>query len=85
VSGELPALTGEQFIRLLLLDGWQERGRSRHGIALGKLVAGTYRVAVVPTKPGSMHTNTLHRLLSVKQTGLGRSRLLRLIERHGLS
>ena len=53
-------------------------------LSLGKIVAGTYRVAIVPTKPGSMHANTLHRLLSVKQSGLGRSRLLRLIERHGL-
>jgi hypothetical protein len=84
MADELPALTGDQLIRLLVLDGWKEEGRSRHGVALSKLVNGQYRVAVVPTKSGSMHTNTLHRLLSVKQTGLRRAGLVRLIKKYGL-
>jgi hypothetical protein len=53
-------------------------------VALTKIVGGGYRIAVVPTKPGSMHTNTLHRLLSVKQTGLTHRGLVRLIDRPGL-
>jgi len=81
---ELPALTGDQLIRLLVLDGWVEVRRSRHGVALSKLFSGRGRIAVVPTKRGSMHSNTLRRLLSAKQTGIGRAGLVRLIKRYGL-
>ncbi|HZT05703.1 MAG TPA: hypothetical protein VFC51_01620 [Chloroflexota bacterium] len=84
MADELPALTGSQLIRLLTLDGWEEQRRSRHGVALGKAIGGRRRVAVVPTKTGSMHPNTLARLLGPKQTGVGRAGLVRLIERHGL-
>ena len=83
MPGDLPALTGDQLIRLLTLDGWEPDRRSRHGVALAKIIGGRRRIAVVPTKPGSMHANTLRRLLSTKQTGIGRAGLARLIERHG--
>jgi len=84
VADDLPALTGDQLVRLLRLNGWTEQGRSLHGVALSKVIDQQHRVAIVPTKHGSMHTNTLHRILSVKQTGLGRAGLVRLIRRHGL-
>ena len=81
---QLPGLTGRQLVRLLELDGRTRdlRQRSRHGIILKKTIEGRTRIAVIPEK--RLVPDTLSRILSVKQTGIGRERLAQLIEEHGL-
>ena len=71
-------------VRLLELDGWTQdpRQRSRHGMVLRKTIVDRTRVAIIPDK--RLVTDTLSRILSVKQTGIGRERLAELIEEHGL-
>ena len=82
----LPAITGFQLIRLLLLDGWERGKRGTHGQALRKYVKRKQRtlVTVVPRTRASLPSGTLGGILSVKQTQLGRKGLAALIEKHGL-
>lgn len=59
------------------------RQRSRHGFILKKAFGEQTRIAVIPDKP--LVQDTLSRILSMKQTGVGREHLPQLIETHGLS
>ena len=79
----IPSLTGKQLIRLLQKDGWQPRRRAKHGIALAKVVGDTTRVTVVPDTNDDLR-DVLDWILSVKQTGLGKSGLLALLNTYGL-
>ena len=80
----LPALTGAQFIDLLVqCDGWSIRPkrRAQHGIALRKRIEGVTVTVIVPNKGGrSIPQGTLMGLLSGKQSRLGRRGLERLLE-----
>ena len=81
---DLPALTGRQLIALLKKDGWTDCGRVTHGVSLQKRGAdGRTRIAVVPDKSVVLG-ETLHRIISVKQSGIGRQGLLDMIKRHGI-
>ena len=77
----VPAISGKQFIDLLIRDGWEIKGRSRHGIALAKSVNNRVKVVPVPNTTRSLPKGTLRGLLSVKQTGIGRQGLLRLLNK----
>ncbi|MBI2918621.1 MAG: type II toxin-antitoxin system HicA family toxin [Chloroflexi bacterium] len=79
-------ISGRQLIRLLEIDGWQVRGRATHGVFLFKKFPGETipRTTVVPDKADDLPDGTLGAILGVKQTGLGRTGLKTLIEKHGL-
>ena len=82
----LPAVTGLQLIELLRRDGWELRGDSRHGAALTKYDPARQQTvwAIVPKRSKPLPKSLLHRILSTKQTGLGRKGLQRPIHEHGL-
>ena len=78
----LPALTGHQLCRLLELEGWEYGRTSRHGVFMRKQDAQGYRHAVIPDKP--LPKTVLGRILSTKQSGIGREGLRAMIDKHGL-
>ena len=84
MNKELPAITGPELISLLEKDGWKINGYTTHGKSLIKYDKKTERtlVAIIPTKSRSLPKTTLGRILSVKQTGIGRNGLLKLIEKY---
>jgi hypothetical protein len=77
----IPAVTGDYLIELLKFDGWEDCGKSTHGVTLKKFIDGHYVVTTIPTKKGSMPDGTLGAILSVKQTCLGKTGLTDLIKR----
>jgi len=85
MSGDLPAISGKDLIRLLQKDGWDILRSSAHGIALRKhdKNIGRMRITTIPNKSGSLPSGTLASILSSKQTGIGRKRLAELIARQG--
>lgn len=81
---ELPAVTGKQLIKLLKNDGWAEGRIARHGKCLTKKFSDRTRVTFVPNTRASLPPGTLSDILSVKQTGLGKFGLLKLIDKYGI-
>jgi predicted RNA binding protein YcfA (HicA-like mRNA interferase family) len=85
MSGQLPAITGRQLIRLLEKDNWIRGRKSLHGITFRKLHPdGITRVTTIPDKRSPLPDGTLNAILGPKQTGIGRDGLAELIQRHGL-
>ncbi len=82
MSGNPPAISGKDLIRLLQKNGWEILRTSRHGAALRKFDPdlGRSRITVVPTKSGSLPPGTLGNILSPKQTGIGRDGLVKLLK-----
>lgn len=81
----LPAITGEQLVKLLEKDGWKNEGKTTHGVSMQKKVNGVHKVVIIPVKKSkSIPDKTLGGILSVKQSGITRSGLERLIETHGI-
>ena len=76
---KLPSISGNRLIRLLEKDGWQQKRKATHGIALAKRFGDRNRVTVVPSKNGSLPEGTLMDILSPQQTGLGKEGLRALI------
>lgn len=76
------AVTGQELIRLLELDGWTNGGSRNHGVFLWKKFPGEplRRSTVVPNKSASLPKGTLGKILGVKQTGLGSGGLQRLVD-----
>ncbi len=72
----LPAISGNQLIKLLKGDGWKERRIKGSHMSLAKDVDGKNRTAVVICNNKSIPEGTLHEVLGVKQTGLGRNWLV---------
>ncbi|MCY4522131.1 MAG: hypothetical protein OXC13_15310 [Caldilineaceae bacterium] len=81
-SASLPALTDRQLCRLLELEGWEYGRTSQHGFFMRKRDAQGYRHAVIPDKP--LPKRLLGRILSSKQSGIGRNGLRTMIDKHGL-
>ena len=69
-------------MRLLERDGWVSGGRRTHGIFYSKQLPGEERprTTVVPDRSTPLTSSTLGSILSVKQTGIGRVGLQRLID-----
>jgi len=80
----IPALSGKQLISLLQKDGWVIHGRTRHGVSLKKIVNQRTIVTVVPGSRASLPEGTLNAILGVKQTGIGKSGLLVIINKYGV-
>jgi len=83
VAEGLPAISRVDLIHLLEQDGWKIGRKATHGVSLSKAYPSGVRVTVVPTRTRSLPTGTLRAILSVKQTGLGRRGLQRLLETYG--
>ena len=73
-------------MRLLERDGWIRGGRRRHGVFFSKYFPGEPmpRSTVIPDKAQPLNQRVLGAILSVKQTGLGKSGLEALIDGYGL-
>jgi predicted RNA binding protein YcfA (HicA-like mRNA interferase family) len=81
---DLPAISGKQLIKLLILDGWEIKKRGTHGMSLYKKIGNRRIVTTVPDKKDSLPNGTLGAILSVKQTQLGKKGLAKLISKHGM-
>jgi len=79
---KIPALNGLELIKLLKRDRWIEHRQTTHGIALTKRVGDRTRVTIVPKTRAALPTGTLMAILGEKQTGLGRSGLLELLNKY---
>ena len=79
----LPAISGKRLIRLFECDGsWRRVRRAPHGVVFDRYDAdGTYRYTTIPDKSRSLAPGTLSGIL--RQSGLGRAGLRRMIEQHG--
>jgi len=84
LTPKLPAITGNQLIKLLKRDDWFEVRRTNHGASLAKQFRTRNRVTVVPTKNESLPIGTLSAILGPKQTGLGKTGLQKLLEKFGI-
>ena len=84
MSAKAPAITGVQLIRLLKKDGWIEKRRTKHGIALAKSFQDRTRVTVVPYTRAPLDDGTLAAILGPKQTCITKAGLLELISKYGL-
>ena len=75
-------ISGRYLMRLLELDGWIRDRRANHGILFYKEFPGEKRprFTVIPDKSTPLPDTMLGRILSVKQTGIGRTGLQRLID-----
>lgn len=84
MSGGLPAITGNQLIKLLKKDGWNEGKRGKHGLTLTKKFGDRTSVTTVPTKDDSLPNGTLSAILGPQQTQIGKDGLKNLIGKFGL-
>jgi len=81
---KLPAISGKKLIKLLQKDGWIIHRRTRHGIALIKVVNGRTRTTIVQDTIVSIPDGTLLDILGQKQTGIGKKGLLKLVNKYGI-
>jgi len=79
---KIPALNGLELIKVLKKDSWVEHRQTTHGIALTKRVYDRTRITIVPKTRATLPTGTLMAILGEKQTGLGRSGLLQLLNKY---
>ena len=78
----IPAISGKRLVRLFERAGWRRVWVAPHGVVFDRHCAdGTYRFTTIPNKSRSLAPATLSRIL--RQSGLGRAGLLKLIEEHG--
>jgi len=84
MQNDLPAISGLQLIKLLEQDGWENKRHANHGKSLVKYFPKSRitKVAVIPNSSKSLPQRTLGCILSVKQTGIGRRGLLRIIGKY---
>ncbi|MBN2088934.1 type II toxin-antitoxin system HicA family toxin [candidate division KSB1 bacterium] len=80
----IPAITGNQLIKLLKKDGWESFGGKGSHLKLKKSFDDRTRVTVVVETNDSLPKGTLGAILSHKQTDIGTEGLLKLIEKYGL-
>jgi hypothetical protein len=81
MGGGLPAISGPELAVLLESDGWMLDCRSTHGLTYKKIVAGRLLITTIPSKKRPLCNSTLHQILGVRQTRLGRAGLLRLLRK----
>lgn len=79
MSSDLPAITGYQLIRLLEKSGWITGRKANHGRTMTKLIGDRTRVTFIPETKGSLPSGTLMAILGLKQTGIGKEGLVKLI------
>jgi hypothetical protein len=79
MASPLPTVSGIQLLCLLEKDGWINVGNSTHGITLKKKFNDKYMFTTIPLKHKEMPEWLLGQIFSVKQTGLKKAGLRRLI------
>ncbi len=69
---------------MLELDGWTQGGRRTHGVFYSRSFPNERfpRSTVIPDKSEPLPQTTLGAILSVKQTGLGRTGLQELLDKY---
>ena len=80
----IPAVTGNQLIKLLEKDGWIVGRRTRHAISLTKKINSHTLVTIVKDTSESLPPKTLGLILGPKQTKIGTKGLLSLLNKYGL-
>ncbi|MFW6132999.1 MAG: type II toxin-antitoxin system HicA family toxin [Planctomycetota bacterium] len=70
-------------MKLLEKDGWRKVRESPHGVAYCKEFSEGVRITCIPRRRKSLPKGTLSQILGPKQTGLKRTGLQRLREKHG--
>lgn len=81
----VPAITGQQLIKLLQKDGWKVGRRATHGMTLTKRVDDRTLVTYVDNTTAPLPKGTLSAILGPKQTRIGGKKgLLKLINKYGL-
>ena len=76
---KLPPISGKMLIRLLKKDGWVDKRRTKHGVALARAFGDRTLVTVIPDTGASLDDGTLGAILSPKQTNIGKTGLLKLL------
>jgi predicted RNA binding protein YcfA (HicA-like mRNA interferase family) len=85
MATKLPHITGMQLFRLLKRGGFVDGRKARHGRSMTKrLPGGTTVVTFVPETRSILPLGALQAILGSKQTKIGRSGFLKLIEEHGI-
>ena len=81
---KIPAITGNQLIKLLKKDGWEPFGGRGSHLKLKKTFNDRTRVTVIVQTNESLPKGTLAKILNRQQTNIGIDGLIRLIDLHGL-
>lgn len=81
---KLPAISGRKLIKLLQKDGWIIHRRTRHGVALVKVMGNRKRVTIIQDTRATLPDGTLSEILGQKQTGTGKRGLLNLVNKFGI-
>ncbi|MFW9951817.1 MAG: type II toxin-antitoxin system HicA family toxin [Candidatus Thorarchaeota archaeon] len=82
MSKKLPAISGNELIKLLQKDNWEITRKATHGVSLKKFFPdGRYRVTIIPTSNESLPKGTLAAILGPKQTNLGHDGLIELLKK----
>lgn len=81
---ELPAISGRQLIQLFKKDGWVAGRKAKHGRTMVKDFGSHKKVTFIPEKSSPLPDITLSQILGVKQTGLGKKGLAKLMDKYGL-
>lgn len=81
----IPAITGNQLIKLLKKNGWEPFGGKGSHLKLKKKLCNRTLVTVVVQTNESLPKGTLKKILSNQQTNIGIDGLLKLIDVYGLT
>lgn len=84
MAANLPAITGNQLIKLMDKDGWEKGRKANHGRTMKKRVSDRTIVTFVPESNESLPDGTLAAIIGTKQTRIGRAGFLKLIEMYGI-
>lgn len=79
----LPAISGNELLKLYRKNNWAVAGRTRHGVAIRKLIGDRTRLGIIPTGNRSLPIGTLMAIIGPKQTGIGRAGFLAMIDKYG--
>jgi predicted RNA binding protein YcfA (HicA-like mRNA interferase family) len=83
MSHGIPAIRGEYLVKLLEFDGWQNFGKSTHGITLKKSINDRNLITTIPiNKKKPIPSRTLSLILGVTQTQMAHRGLKDLIDRY---
>ena len=64
-------ITGKKLIKLLLAEGYEDLGRTRHGVKLRKYIDGRAHISIVKDTKEEIPPGTLSKILGPQQTDLG--------------
>jgi len=77
------SISGKKLIKLAVKDGWVEKRRAKHGVALAKKFSDKTRVTVIPFTRAPLDEGTLSAILGSKQMGIGKKGLAEMVKKYG--